>query len=96
MLLVVGTEATVVGATIMNLVVEFQWCLGRFVVVAGTLVVLNIGSYKHLKETMLFAGLQHVYLFVFKNNFCLYAFQAVGAKANGEIVISIFSYRHFH
>jgi hypothetical protein len=93
-LLVICTKAAIVRAAVMHIGIKTQRGFRRFIIIADVLIVFNICGNDYFMKPMLGAGLQHIHLAILKYYFSIYALKAYRAKAEGKVVIGIFSNGH--
>ena len=88
-LLMVGAEAAVVGATEVGVGIEYPRHLAALDKVARIAVILDVRSDQYLLPAMFGTAFKHKHLVVFKNHLRIHAAQAAGAKGEGKIIVNI-------
>ena len=94
MLLVIGTEPTIIGASVKGLCIEGLWILRSFIVVPYILIIGNVIGNQHLGTPMLRTVFQHIHLFILKNDFSIDPAKTVGTKAYRIVIIGVFCFGH--
>ena len=94
MLLVIGTQTTIVWAPIMHFCIEFQWHFRLFVVVPNLLIILHIIGNHHLTFAVRFTIFKHKNVIVLKNYFSINGMQTFWTQAFRIIVINIIANLH--
>jgi hypothetical protein len=89
MLLVVGTYAAVIRATINGLCMRPDRVFAGFIVVPYLFVIFDIDGNKHFLKTMFLTGLGKIYIPILKDDLSAYLPVAFNAKADCMVIINI-------
>jgi hypothetical protein len=72
MLLVIGTQTTVVRTAVMDFSIEFQWYFRLLVEIPNLAVIFHIVGYHHLRVAVGFTVFEHPNFIVLKDNLSIY------------------------